>query len=37
MYPEAARRLGTRILGALRSVATSIVDRVLGRRHPEVK
>jgi hypothetical protein len=37
MYPEAARRLGTRILGALRSAATSVVDRVLGRRHPEVK
>jgi hypothetical protein len=37
VYPEAARRLGTRILGALRSAATSIVDRVLGRRHPEVK
>jgi hypothetical protein len=36
-YPEAARRLSTRIWGALRSAATSIVDRVLGRRHPEVK
>jgi hypothetical protein len=37
MYPEAARRLGARILGALRNVATSIVDRVLRRNHPEVK
>ncbi len=36
MYPEAARRLGTRILGALRSAATSLVDRVLRRNHPEV-
>jgi hypothetical protein len=37
MYPETARRLGARILGALRSAATSIVDRVLRRNHPEVK
>jgi hypothetical protein len=37
MYPEAARRLGARLLGALRRAATSIVDRVLRRHHPEVK
>jgi hypothetical protein len=37
MYPEAARRLGARVLGALRRAATSIVDRVLRRHHPEVK
>jgi hypothetical protein len=36
MYPEAARRLGTRILGALRSAATSVVDRLFRRNHPEV-
>jgi hypothetical protein len=36
MYPEAARRLGARILGAVRSAATSIVDRLLRRNHPEV-
>jgi hypothetical protein len=37
MYPESARRLGARVWAALRSAATSVVDRVLGRRHPEVK
>jgi uncharacterized RDD family membrane protein YckC len=37
MYPETARRLGARILGALRRAATSIVDRVLRRHHSEVK
>jgi uncharacterized membrane protein YphA (DoxX/SURF4 family) len=36
-YPESARRLGARVWAALRSAATSVVDRVLGRRHPEVK
>jgi hypothetical protein len=35
-YPEAARRLGTRILGALRSAAISVVDRLFRRNHPEV-
>ncbi len=37
MYPEAARRVGARVLGALRRAATSIVDRVFRRHHPEVK
>jgi hypothetical protein len=37
MYPEAARRLGARAWEALRSGATTVVDRLLGRRHPEVK
>jgi ABC-type spermidine/putrescine transport system permease subunit I len=36
MYPEAARRLGARVWDALRSGATTVVDRLLGRRHPEV-
>jgi hypothetical protein len=36
MYPEAARRLGARLLEALRRAATSIVDRVFRRHHPEV-
>ncbi len=36
-YPESARRLGARVWAALRSAATSIVDRVLGRSRPEVE
>jgi hypothetical protein len=35
-YPGAARRLGARIWEALRSGASTVVDRLLGRRHPEV-
>ncbi len=36
-YPGAARRLGARIWEALRSGVTTVVDRLLGRRHhPEV-
>jgi hypothetical protein len=36
MYPEVARRLGARVLGAVRSAATSIVDRLLRRDRPDV-
>jgi hypothetical protein len=32
-YPGAARRLGARIWEALRSGVTTVVDRLLGRRH----
>jgi fatty acid desaturase len=35
-YPGAARRLGARIWEALRSGASTVVDRLLGRHHPEV-
>jgi hypothetical protein len=35
-HPEAARRLGARVWEALRSGVTAVVDRLLGRRHPEV-
>ncbi len=35
-YPEASRRLGSRVWGALSGAAVYIVDRLFGRRHPEV-
>jgi uncharacterized membrane protein YphA (DoxX/SURF4 family) len=35
-YPEAARRLGSRVWGALSGAAVYIVDRLLGRRNSEV-
>jgi uncharacterized membrane protein YphA (DoxX/SURF4 family) len=35
-YPETARRLGSRVWGALSGAAVYVVDRLLGRRHPEV-
>ncbi len=35
-YPEAARRLGARAWGALRSGVSAVVERLFGRNHPEV-
>jgi uncharacterized membrane protein YphA (DoxX/SURF4 family) len=35
-YPEASRRLGSRIWSALRGAAAYLVDRLLGRRNSEV-
>ncbi len=35
-YPESARRLGTRVWGALRSGVSSVVERLFRRNHPEV-
>jgi hypothetical protein len=35
-YPEAARRLGARVWGALRSGVSAVVERLLGRRNSEV-
>jgi hypothetical protein len=35
-YPGAARRLGARVWEALRSGASTVVDRLLGHHHPEV-
>jgi hypothetical protein len=36
-YPGAAKRLGARIWSALRSGVSAVVDRLLGRHHPEVR
>jgi hypothetical protein len=36
MYPEAARRLGARVWGALRSGVSAVVERLFRRDHPEV-
>jgi Flp pilus assembly protein TadB len=35
-YPGAARRFGARVWEALRSGASTVVDRLLGRRNSEV-
>jgi hypothetical protein len=35
-YPESARRLGTRVWGALRSGVSAVVERLFSRNHPEV-